>query len=194
MSKLEDLGNQIKTAVKNWWVLTILGIVFILLGIWVFRNPLEGYLGLSLYFSIAMFIGGIVQIYFSISNKDVLPGWGWQLMGGILQVLFGYMLTNNPQITMVILPFFVGFWLLFRSISLASFSLELRSLLLPNWWLYLLFAVLIGIFAFFILTKPVIGGITIITWTGISLIIAGIAQIAISMDLKKLHTLGKKVL
>jgi uncharacterized membrane protein HdeD (DUF308 family) len=114
-------------------------------------------------------------------------------MGGILQVLFGYMLTNNPQITMMVLPLFVGFWLLFRSISLASFSLELRSFLLPNWWLYLLFAILIGIFAFFILTKPVIGGMTIITWTGISLIIAGVAQIAISMDLKKLHALGKKI-
>ena len=193
MSELQNLGNKIKSAVKNWWVLTILGILFILLGIWVFRNPLESYIGLSLYFSIAMFIGGAFQIFFSVSNRDVLPGWGWQLMGGILQVLFGYILTSNPQITMAILPLFVGFWLLFRSINLASFSLELRSLLLPNWWLYLLFAILIGIFSFFILTRPVIGGITIVTWTGIALIMAGVAQIAISMDLKKLHSLGKKL-
>ncbi len=192
MSELQNLGNSIKSAVKNWWILTILGVLFILLGIWVFRNPLESYVGLSLYFSIAMFIGGVFQIFFSISNKDILPGWGWQLMGGILQVLFGYVLTKNPQITMAILPFFVGFWLMFRSISLASFSLELRSFLLPNWWLYLLFAILIGIFSFFILTRPIIGGITIVTWTGMALILAGIAQIAISMDLKKLHSLAKK--
>ena len=43
---------------RYWWLMLIIGILSILCGIWVFRNPVESYFALAVYFSI-MFMGSV---------------------------------------------------------------------------------------------------------------------------------------
>ncbi|MEN8186676.1 MAG: HdeD family acid-resistance protein [Bacteroidota bacterium] len=191
-STIKSIKN-IKRSIKNWWVLLLLGIVFIGMGILVFSKPMESYVTLAVFFSISMVFSGIFQSWFAFSNKEEAEGWGWQLALGIMELILGLILMFNMHITIAILPFYVGFWLLFRSFALIGFSFELKSYQVMDWGYYLVFGLILTLFSWFIILNPLFGGMTIVTWTGIALIIAGIAHIMLSFKIKKLRDLPKKI-
>ena len=127
MENLKSTLKEIRTDNKNWWVLLLLGIIFIGMGAFVFANPLESYVTLAVFFAASMLVSGIFQFWFAIANKDEISGWGWQLALGIIEFFIGIILIFNMGLTIAILPFYVGFWLLFRSFALIGFSFELKS-------------------------------------------------------------------
>ena len=187
MENLESTFKEIGTIIKNWWILLLLGIVFIGMGIVVFAYPLGSYLALAMFFAASMFVSGLFQFWFAVVNREVIDGWGWQLALSIMEFILGTVLIFNMDITMAILPFYVGFWLLFRSFALIGFSFELKSYQVLDWGYYLIFGLLITSLSWFIILNPLFGGITIVTWTGIALIVAGIAHIMLSFKLKKVN-------
>ena len=187
MENLESTFKEIGTIIKNWWVLLLLGMVFIGMGVFVFANPLGSYVALAMFFAASMFVSGIFQFWFAVVNREVIDGWGWQLALSIMEFILGTVLIFNMDITMAILPFYVGFWLLFRSFALIGFSFELKSYQILDWGYYLIFGLLITSLSWFIILNPLFGGITIVTWTGIALIVAGIAHIMLSFKLKKVN-------
>ena len=172
-------------AVKNWWILALLGVGLILLGLWVFRNPGGTLLGLATFFSIMLFFSAISSIVFALSNRETLQGWGSNLAGGIFELLIAFVLLRNPQLAGLALNFLIGFWVMFRGISLISMSLELRNYGLPNWGWVFVGGTLVSIFAFFILIDPFVGAVTIAVWAGMSLVMAGIFNIFVAMTLRK---------
>ncbi len=172
-------------AVKNWWILALLGVGLILLGLWVFRNPGGTLLGLATFFSIMLFFSAISSIVFALSNRETLQGWGRNLAGGIFELLIAFVLLRNPQLAGLALNFLIGFWVMFRGISLISMSLELRNYGLPNWGWVFVGGTLVSIFAFFILIDPFVGAVTIAVWAGMSLVMAGIFNIFVAMTLRK---------
>ena len=187
MKNLKSTYKEIRTDIKNWWILMVLGILFVVLGIFVFTNPLESYMTIAVFFAVSMLISGLFQKWFAISNRDELIGWGWQLALGIMEAIIGIVLLFNLNFTMSVLPIYVGFWLLFKAFALIGFSFELKSYKVSNWWYYLVFGLFLTILSWFIILNPLFGGITIVVWTGIALIVAGIAYTILSVKLKKVN-------
>ncbi|MGB3345175.1 MAG: HdeD family acid-resistance protein [Aequorivita sp.] len=179
--------STVKSSAKNWWLSLILGVLFILLGIWVIRTPLASYISLSMLFSVFIFISGIFGIVFSISNRKEMEGWGWHLTGGILDLMIGSLLVLHPAITMTILPFFVGFWILFRGVFGIGLSFQLRSFGVPNWGLLLVFGILTVLFSFLLLLNPVFTGLGIVYMTAFAFIVMGIFRIILAFNLKRIH-------
>ena len=176
--------------IKYWWVGLILGILFILLGIWVFRTPIESFVALSVFFAVTYLISGVGRIFFSVSNRKEMEGWGWLLAGGLLETLLGLALLANPGVSMIVLAFFVGFWLMFNGISTISTSIDLKKYQKKGWVWILLSGILTTILAFVVLVNPLYAVSFISVFIGLSLIFSGIAQIMISMELR---SLGKDV-
>ncbi len=176
-----------ESAVKNWWISLLLGMLYIFVGIWVFKTPLTSYISLSIIFSIFIFISGILEISFSISNRSKIDSWGWYLVGGILDLIVGILLLLNPIMTMVILPFYVGFWLLFRGIMSIGISIQLKSLNLFNWGWMLITGIVTIIFSIFVLANPIFGGLSIVYMTSGAFITMGIFRIFLGFDLKKMQ-------
>ncbi len=185
--------SSVKSAAKNWWLSLILGVLFILLGMWVFRTPLASYISLSMLFSIFIFVSGIFGIIFSISNRKEMDGWGWHLAGGTLDLIIGSLLVLHPSITMAILPFYVGFWILFGGIFGIGLSFQLRSFGVPNWGLLLVFGILTVLFSFLLLLNPVFTGLGIVYMTAIAFIVMGIFRIILAFDLKRIHKYLKNI-
>jgi uncharacterized membrane protein HdeD (DUF308 family) len=183
--------KSVKNSVKHWYVLLIIGIIFLGVGIVVFLTPIESYLTLSIIFSVSFLLAGLLEIIFSISNRKELEGWGWHLALGILTLLVGIMLVDNPAITMVTLPFFVGFVVLFRSIMAISTSMELRNYYVLDWGYLFGLGILGTIFSFMLLFNPSFAGFSLVIWTGLSLVILGIYSIYLSLKLKKLKDIPK---
>jgi uncharacterized membrane protein HdeD (DUF308 family) len=155
--------------------------------------PLETYLTLSVLFSISFIIAGLLDIFFSIRNHKILHGWGWYLVGGLLSLAAGIILSIYPGISIVILPFVVGFTLLFMSFLLLGFSFEMKSLRILNWGYAAILSVLGAIFSFMLIVSPLISGISLVVITGISFILTGISSITLSFDLRKVKKMPEKL-
>ncbi|MFS4416437.1 HdeD family acid-resistance protein [Maribacter sp. 2307ULW6-5] len=179
--------NSVRSAAKNWWISPIIGALYIFAGFWVFRTPLASYISLSIIFSVLIFVSGIMEIAFAISNRKEIPGWGWYLTGGILDLIIGILLISNPVMTMAILPYFVGFWLLFRGIMAIGVSIQSSTLGMPNWGWLLASGIATLIFAFLVLANPLFGGLSIVYMTAFAFIFMGVFRIFLGFDLKKIH-------
>ena len=180
--------KEIRTDIKNWWIFLIKGILFIGVGIIVFANTLENYANLAGFFALSMMISGLFQKWFAILNSKEIEGWGWQLAVGIMEFVIGLILIFNLNFTVTILPFYVGFWLLFKSLALMGFSFELKSYKISSWFFYFALAVLLAVLSWFIILNPLLGGVTIVFWTGAALIVVGVTYILLAFKLKKVKT------
>jgi Short repeat of unknown function (DUF308) len=181
---MNTLSDIIHSNVKNWWWLLIKGLLLITAGVAIFARPAEGYVGLSILFSMVILGVGLTQIFFSIGNSDVLKGWGWTFASGIIDVIIGIYLLSYPIITMATLPYFVGFWLFIRSFYLMGSSFDLKTLGVPGWGWLLAGGILLAILAFAILYYPAAGAISIVAYSASAFFVAGIFSIILAFKLK----------
>ena len=177
--------KEIKEAVKYWWLLLLTGLILVAVGIWVFASPATAYLSLSILFGASILTVGFLETVFAISAHKSLEGWGWTLASGLLDIVIGSYLLLYPAVTMAILPFVLGFWLLFRGFSAIGFSFDMKSYGDLNWGWFLLFAIGIIFLAVMILAVPAFGVANMIAWTGLSFIFAGVFRIILAFRLKK---------
>lgn len=185
--------KTIKNAIKYWYLQLIVGLIFIGVGFWTFTTPLESYVALTFIFSISFIIAGISEMYFAIENREELDNWGWTLALGILGVIIGVMLLFNPDISAATLPFYVGFVVLFRSIYAIGASIDLKSYKIMDWGYLMAVGVIGVVFSIILLWNPNFAGMTLIFWTAMLFIIAGIFSVYLSLKLKKINDMPNKI-
>ena len=185
---MSNILENIRYDVKNWWWFLIMGLLFIATGVIIYARPAEGYVGLSVLFSIVMMSSGISQIFFSTGNSSTLKGWGWIFVSGLIDLALGTYLFVYPVVTMVTLPYFVGFWLVFRAFSVMGFSFDLKNLNVSGWG-WLLFGGLVTLVCGgLIIYYPAAGVVGIIAVSGSALILAGVLHIYAAFQLKSLKS------
>lgn len=187
---MNTISSSIVSSVKNWWWFIIKGLLLIAAGVAVLARPLEGYVGLSILFSIVILGVGLSQIFFATGNPRTLKGWGWMLASGIIDVAIGFFLLIYPLVTMATLPFIVGFWLMFRAFFLMGISFDLSSLGIANWGWYLVGGILLLFLSGMILYYPAAGAVSIVAWSAAAFIVAGIFNIGLAF---KLNSIKKDV-
>jgi uncharacterized membrane protein HdeD (DUF308 family) len=174
-----------KEALKYWWLVLIKGIILILLSFFIFSNPVSALMGLVLYIGIATLITGIFLIIVSLSGPKE-GNWGWRLTEGIIDVVFGFILLSNPAISAAVLPFVVGFWVIFSGILMFVGSFSVRKEGDSSWWMNLIGG-LLTIFIGYIITNNFFAGAVAITfWIGLGFFIAGAISISASLRMRKL--------
>lgn len=183
---MSNIISQTVSTIKNWWVLLISGIALIAGSIYVMQTPQESYVALAWIFSTLVLVNGFSSIYFSISNRAILKGWGWYLVGGIFELLFGLVLIYYPGFTQIILPLFAGFWLLFRGIQMIGTSLDLKEFGILDWGWVMLLGVAITLMASSMVLFPIFAYFNIIYLTALTLFILGIGNIVVAFKLKKI--------
>ncbi len=187
----DEILKNVRNSIRHWYLPLILGIILIVVGIFVFRTPLESYITLALLFSVTFLVTGVIEIAYAISNRKFSDTWGWSLAGGIIDFLLGIVLVSNPQIPIAILPLFVGFAILFRSTLVIAWSIELSRQKIEGWGNLTALGILGLLFSFILLWNPLFAGLTIVFYTGLAFIMAGIFQIYLAFRLKKLNKLVK---
>lgn len=185
---IEDL----KFAVKNWWLSLILGILFVAVALILMFFPLQSYGVLAILFSITMFVSGIFEITFSVSNKKALPGWGWYLALGVLDLILGVFLLIYPGLSMAVIPFIFGFWLMFRGFSIIGYSIDLQRFGSKNWGWYLALGILTIICAVGVIFYPVAGAFSVVYIIAFIFLFLGIARVMLAFDLRNLYNDYKK--
>ena len=185
--------KSVKDTIKHWYLPLILGILFIIVGVWAIITPASTYLSLAILFSVTFFVAGILEIIYSISYRKQLDGWGWSLASGILNFIVGLLLIVYPQISIITLPLFVGFVVLYHSMMAIAWSIELKNYKVSDWGWLLFTGILGAIFSFILMWNPFFAGLTVAVFTGMALITIGIFHIHFSIELKKLKKTFKNL-
>jgi uncharacterized membrane protein HdeD (DUF308 family) len=185
--------ESVKGPAKHWYLKLFLGIIFIIVGIWVLVTPVSAYIALSLLFGISFLVTGILQITYATSNRKVLAHWGWTLAIGILELLVGILLLVNPEISMVVLPLYVGFVLLFRSITALGWAFLLHKLQIKYWEWVLAIGILGLMFSFVLLWDLLLTALIIVIITGIAFLLTGITHIILSFRLRRWNKRYKQI-
>ncbi len=171
-----------KQIAKNWYMFLIKGIIMILLAILVFNHPGATLLGVAVYLGIGLVITGIIAIGLGIAERKLNPDWRWRTFEGVIDLILGFIVINNPVLTISIIPFLIGFWAGIYGIFLfidAFSSKESRGLKMIS-------GILIFLLAWVLMFNPLFMGLTMVIWFGVLLLINGIANVIISFGLRKI--------
>lgn len=185
--------KSIKDTIKHWYIPLLVGIFFVIVSIVVFSSPVSSLLTLAVLFAITFLLGGASEAIFALANRHRLHNWGWSLGFGIITLVIGILLISNPGLSLTALAFYVGFTILFRSISSISFALDLKRYGSKNWTGLLIFGILGAIFSFILLWNPAFAGLSIVWLVALSFLFGGLFSIFFGLQLRKLHKHSKKI-
>jgi uncharacterized membrane protein HdeD (DUF308 family) len=185
--------NTIKNTIKYWYIPLLVGVFFVIVSIVTFTSPVGSLIALSLLFALSFLFGGLSEIIFSIANKDQLDNWGWSLAFGIFTLIVGILLLLNPALSMTALAFYVGFVILFRSISTIGFAMDVKKYGSKNWGGLLVLGIIGTIVSFILIWNPLFAGMSIVILVALSFLFAGLFNISFSLQLRKLHKASKKI-
>lgn len=185
--------KTVRNTIKYWYLPAVIGVLFILMGAYLFSVPAATYFSLAIFFSLSFLFSGILEILFSIQNRKELEGWGWYLTSGIFSFLIGVVLVSQPGIAATALPFFVGFSLLFRSFQGLGFAFDLKNYGVMQWGNLAVLSILGIVFSFLLISNPIFAGISLVVLTAMSFIVTGVYAIVLSFQLKKLKSFPGKL-
>ena len=171
--------------IKHWYYLLIAGLLFVGVGVTMMISPAVSYISLTIVFVISFVASGVSDIIFSISNKDYINGWMWIFFSGLLSLIVSALLISSPVLSLTILPIYIAFALLFKSMLSIAFARDMGPLLGGSSFV-IFFAFLGVILSIVMLINPVFAGMSIVYLTAITFIIAGITMSVLSLSLKGL--------
>lgn len=183
-SKIPTLGFS-----RYWWVPLITGLLFIAFGIWTLLCPAESLVVLAYAFAICFTLAGVFYIGFACWSSRWSSDWGWSLAIGILETVLGiWLLTMSPGELTIAFMFIAGFWLLFAAINAVSESFAVSAGSVGWTIVSVLFLILTVVFTVIFLSNPLVGGVAVWLWLGLSLISFGVFRLVLA---GKMHSLGR---
>lgn len=185
--------KAIKSAVKHWYIPLLVGIFFVIVSIVSFTSPGSSLLTLSFLFAMSFLFGGLSEAIFSIVNRHQLESWGWSLAFGTITFLVGISLMIHPALSISVMAFYIGFIILFRSVSSIGFAMDMKRYGEKNWGLLLVLGILGTIFSFILIWNPLFAGMSIVVLIALSFFFAGLYSILLAFQLRKLHKSSKKI-
>jgi len=175
---------MLETLVRNWWVVSLRGLVALVLGIILLVMPREMAVGfLILFIGAYALVDGCFALAIGIINRPAHKDRLWLIIEGIIGIVAGIVIFTSPLLAGVILLFAVAFWALLTGIFEIVFAVA-QWKTLPDKWLLLLggiFSVLLGILIF---SNMAFGAALIIVMIAVYMVLFGVMLIALGFSLK----------
>ncbi|WP_149276276.1 HdeD family acid-resistance protein [Pareuzebyella sediminis] len=167
---------------KYWWAHFLLGFGLMALSIWSYFTPIETYISFALLFSYAMLATGIFEIFNAFNVRKHFQRWSWVFLAGFVDLVIGCYLITYESVTLSILPYILGIWLIFRSLTFIMFYWKINSTeKISKWALAIAFLNLI--FALVILINPLIGELSLVYLVSFALFFMGLFRITLGFQL-----------
>lgn len=165
-----------------WWVLLIVGILLVIEGFAYWLFPVMGYTVVSMLFGWMLLIMGVVQLCVSVSVNHP-KGWGWWLVGGVLDIFLGFMLVRSIVLSEMILPYFFAIVFFFWGLNIIFGAIMARRR--RYWWLNLINGVLLLIISYFFIESGFLQDVMMISLlTAIGFIYWGFSVMIIANDMR----------
>ena len=170
----------------NWLIPLTMGVAFLILSIVLFIEPLKSFGSLSWIFSICIFVAGIFEIIYGATGNRNMNGRIWYLLGGIISLTIGFVLILNPKITALFLPYYFGFWMLFRSILILGYHNDLKQNNLVGAKRFMGLGLLTLLLSIIILLNPILAQISFMYLTSITFLALALFNFGLAFSIKKI--------
>ncbi len=107
-------------------MLGVLGVLSLIIGLYAVRHVLLTIVALALLLGIFWVANGVIELFTAFSNREA-SGRGWLVAMGIVSIVAGILLLAIPGLSLVVMVFLIGAWLIFFGVLQAALALRLRS-------------------------------------------------------------------
>lgn len=163
----------------------MVGLVSIVFGILLLLTSQARMESIALFIGIAIALYGLFSVVVAIMNRDNKKLFLTDLLFGIVLIVLAILVFANLALIGKYLPTLVGFLMILSSLAEIVRSFSLKSGGLKSWWLGIVPALIVLILGFVFLLKPGFVGASFGIFTGITLVINGIAAVVNFFQLKK---------
>jgi uncharacterized membrane protein HdeD (DUF308 family) len=170
---------------SNWWLYAVRGVVAILFGILAIIWPKETILALVLLFGAYALLDGVFSVFAGIASYQYFSRW-WAVLEGVAGILIGVLTFFWPNITALVLLYFIAAWALMTGIFEIVVAIQLRREITGEWALILsgLLSMVLGVLLF---VFPGAGAVSLVWLIGIYAILFGITLIILAFRLRSLR-------
>lgn len=114
----------------NWKRLLLIllsGILYVIVGVLLLKNPLQGVLTLTILLAAFLLVEGIFKVIHAFQMKPA-PNWIWLLVSGVASVILGVMIWGGfPQSGSFVIGLLVGIYFLINGITMVMFSFAVKN-------------------------------------------------------------------
>jgi uncharacterized membrane protein HdeD (DUF308 family) len=137
--------DAVRNLTRSWWLFLILGVLWILFGMFVLSYNVGSLLALAVFAGVTFVMTGITQVL----AAGRVDSWRWLwVVGGALSIIAGILAFVWPGSTLLVLSVILAWFLVFKGIM--DVVGALASIGRPWWWLTLILGIvelLLGIWA-----------------------------------------------
>jgi uncharacterized membrane protein HdeD (DUF308 family) len=169
---------------SNWWALALRGVLGVLLGLVALTRPGITLAAIILLVGAYMFVDGIAAIIASLRGMRAGDRWGWMLVEGIIGIVAGIIVFRTPATAAIVLVWLVAFWAIMHGAAEIGAGIRLRKIIEKE-WLLILAGVLSLALGIFILMRPGLGLVLLVTWIGVYALFAGIVTLMLAFKVRK---------
>lgn len=125
---------------------------------------------------VLLLIGVLPVIDYFRYRKDGL-GASVGLISGIFSIVCGLMLLINEDLLMILIPVFIGVWMIINGINKIQVSFEIKDLGEKSWVITFIYSILIMVLGGYFIVNPISGATTVTSFIGIILCIYAVLDI-----------------
>jgi uncharacterized membrane protein HdeD (DUF308 family) len=168
----------------NWKWIALRGVLAVLFGVVAIAQPAATVAAVVVVFGMYALVDGVYLSVSSLRARNEEPNWGMYLLGGIVGMLIGVVTLIMPGITGLALLYAVAGWAVVKGIVEMIAAFRLRKVI-DGEWLYFFAGALSLVLGFYMLARPGIGAVLLLTWLAIYAIVFGILLLAVALRLRK---------
>ena len=177
---------------RNWWIVAVRGVLAIVFGILALVWPDTTKLALVLLFGTFALVDGFSAIAAGIALSPHFKRWWALLLEGLTGTMIGVLTFSWPNVTGLILLYFIAAWAVITGIFEIVAAIEFRNVVSREWTMIIggILSVSLGalLFAF-----PYAGAMSIVWLIGMYAIAFGIIELIIAFHLRGLLRSIEKV-
>jgi uncharacterized membrane protein HdeD (DUF308 family)/predicted flap endonuclease-1-like 5' DNA nuclease len=165
---------------SHWWLVLIEGILAIILGILLIGNPTTGLVLIVSILGFYWLITGVITLISLFWNRTQ---WGWKLFTGIIGIIAGLVIIQNPITASLLVP--ATFALVLGILGIVFGISQLIQSFTGGGWGMAVLGVLSILLGFLLMVRPLVAGLTLGFMMGFLLILGGIVAIVASFGLRR---------
>lgn len=168
---------------KNWWVLTVNGLLAILFGGLAIFATETMLLSISMYFGLLVLIGGVLLLLGALDQKRKQKSYSVMLTEGIISVILGILIMIYPGQTLRLFLIFIGAWAVLLGLFKIYITIMIGKALEFRYILIFGGLILIGIGLLLLLDPNYVAGFVLKVVGGV-FVILGIILVYFSLKIK----------
>jgi uncharacterized membrane protein HdeD (DUF308 family) len=175
-------GDALRGLTGAWWLFLILGILWILFGMFVLSYNVGSLLALAVLAGVTFLMTGVNQI---LSSGRAEGGWRWlYIIGGALSIIAGIIAFVWPGRTLLVLSVVLAWFLVVKGIVDIVTALSNHGR--PYWWVALILGILELLLGMWAVGYPGRSLFVFVNLVGIYAIFYGFTEVFAAFDLRGL--------